>query len=157
MATNIIFRSYASADKAVCLGLFDANCPEFFAPNERVDYAEFLDANPFDYELCLTEDKVAGAFGLSEHGLQQKSLNWILLNPRSQRLGIGSVIMSRISAVALDSGASLINIAASHKSSPFFAKFGAIEIATIDNGWGVGYASRRHGASLIKPKNSWFF
>ncbi|MBT6027421.1 MAG: GNAT family N-acetyltransferase [Porticoccaceae bacterium] len=138
MATNIIFRSYASADKAVCLGLFDANCPEFFAPNERVDYAEFLDANPFDYELCLTEDKVAGAFGLSEHGLQQKSLNWILLNPRSQRLGIGSVIMSRISAVALDSGASLINIAASHKSSPFFAKFGAIEIATIDNGWGSG-------------------
>ena len=138
METNIIFRPYSSTDKSVCLGLFDANCPEFFAPNERVDYAEFLDANPFDYELCLTEDKVAGAFGLSEHGLQQKSLNWILLNPRSQGLGIGPVIMSRISAVALDSGASLINIAASHKSSPFFAKFGAIEIATIDNGWGSG-------------------
>jgi len=88
--------------------------------------------------LCLTEDKVTGAFGLSEHGLQQKSLNWILLNPRSQGLGIGSVIMSRISAVALDSGASLINIAASHKSSPFFDKFGAIEIAHIGNGWGSG-------------------
>lgn len=138
MAINIIFRPYASADRSVCLGLFDASCPEYFAPNERIDYAEFLDANPFGYELCLTEDKVAGAFGLSEHGLQQKSLNWILLNPHSQGLGIGSVIMSRISAVALDSGASLINIAASHKSSPFFAKFGAIEIAHIDNGWGSG-------------------
>ena len=138
MAKNIIFRPYASADRSVCLGLFDANCPEYFAPNKRDDYTEFLDANPFGYELCLTEDKVAGAFGLSEHGLQQKSLNWALLNPRSQGLGIGSVIMSRISAVALDSGASLINIAASHKSSPFFDKFGAIEIAHIGNGWGSG-------------------
>ena len=138
MAINIIFRPYASADRSVCLGLFDANCPEYFAPNKHDDYTEFLDANPFGYELCLTEDKVAGAFGLSEHGLQQKSLNWILLNPRSQGLGIGSVIMSRISAVALDSGASLINIAASHKSSPFFANFGAIEIAHINNGWGSG-------------------
>ncbi len=34
--------------------LFDANCPEFFAPNERLDYAEFLDSNLLGYELCLT-------------------------------------------------------------------------------------------------------
>ena len=47
MATNVTFRSYVSTDKSVCLKLFDANCPEFFAPNERVDYAEFLDASPF--------------------------------------------------------------------------------------------------------------
>ena len=47
MATNVTFRSYVSTDKSVCLKLFDANCPEFFAPNERVDYAEFLDASLF--------------------------------------------------------------------------------------------------------------
>lgn len=83
MVANVTCRSYAPSYKSVCLELFNVNCPEFFASNERVDYADFLDANPFDYELCLTEDKVTGAFGLSEHGLQQKSLNWILPNPRS--------------------------------------------------------------------------
>jgi hypothetical protein len=29
-----------------------------------------------------------------------------------------------------------LHIAASHKSAPFFAKFGAQELTTIVNGWG---------------------
>ena len=138
MATNVTFRSYVSTDKSVCLKLFDANCPEFFAPNERVDYAEFLDASPLSYELCLVNGEIQGAFGLSENGLQQSSLNWILLNPNFQGMGIGSSIMNRISAVAHQAGVRLVKIAASHKSAPFFAKFGAIEIAAMKNGWGPG-------------------
>ena len=93
---------------------------EFFAPNERVDYAEFLDASPLSYELCLVNGEVVGAFGLSENGLQQSSLKWVLLNPNFQGMGIGSAIMNRISAVALQVGARLVKIAASHKSAPFF-------------------------------------
>ena len=108
-----------STDKSVCLKLFEANCPEFFAPNERVDYAEFLDASPLSYELCLVNGEVVGAFGLSENGLQQSSLKWVLLNPNFQGMGIGSAIMNRISAVALQVGARLVKIAASHKSAPF--------------------------------------
>ena len=138
MAINTIFRPYASADRSVCLGLFDANCPEYFAPNERIDYAEFLDASPLSYELCLVNGEIQGAFGLSENGLQQSSLNWILLNPNFQGMGIGSSIMNRISAVAHQAGVRLVKIAASHKSAPFFAKFGAIEIAAMKNGWGPG-------------------
>jgi hypothetical protein len=138
METNATFRSYLPTDKLGCLGLFDANCPEFFAPNERLDYASFLDANPLKYELCLVEGQVVGAFGLVGDGLQQKSLNWILLNPASHGMGLGSAIMSRISTLARDSEVSLVTIAASHKSAPFFTKFGAVEIAVNDNGWGPG-------------------
>ena len=138
MATNVTFRSYVSTDKSVCLKLFDANCPEFFAPNERVDYAEFLDASPFSYELCAVNGEVVGVFGLSENGLQQSSLKWVLLNPNFQGMGIGSAIMNRISAVAHQAGARLVKIAASHKSAPFFVNFGAIEIAAMENGWGPG-------------------
>ena len=136
MATNITFRPYSPIDKLVCLGLFDANCPEFFAPNERLDYTSFLDANRLSYELCLVEGEILGAFGLVGNGLQHKSLNWILLNPHSHGMGIGSAIMDRVSTLARTSGVSLVTIAASHKSAPFFAKFGAIEVSVIDNGWG---------------------
>ncbi|MEH6472990.1 MAG: GNAT family N-acetyltransferase [Halopseudomonas sp.] len=136
MKTKTTFRPYSPTDKPACLGLFDSNCPEFFAPNERLDYASFLDTNPHSYELCLAEGQVVGAFGQVGHGLQQKSLNWILLNPRSHGMGIGSAIMDRISTSARTSGVSLVTIAASHKSAPFFAKFGAVEVAVIDNGWG---------------------
>lgn len=136
MTNNITFRPYLPIDKRACLDLFDANCPEFFAPNERKDYSSFLDSKPPYYELCLVEDDIVGAFGLLEDDLQQKSLNWILLDPRSQRMGIGSAIMGRVSALARSTGVNSVAVAASHKSAPFFAKFGAIEVAFFDNGWG---------------------
>ena len=138
MSQNITFRLFTGAEKLACLALFDVNCPQFFTPNERVDYAEFLDASPFSYELCAVNGEVVGAFGLSENGLQQSSLKWVLLNPNFQGMGIGSAIMNRISAVVHQAGARLVKIAASHKSAPFFVNFGAIEIAAMKNGWGPG-------------------
>jgi GNAT superfamily N-acetyltransferase len=138
MFNNVTFRPYLPADKLACLGLFDTNCPEFFAPNERLDYVSFLDAKQLGYELCLVGGDIVGAFGLLDYGLQHKNLHWILLNPRSQGKGIGSAIMDRVFALARTSGVSLVAIAASHKSAPFFAKFGAVKSAVIDNGWGPG-------------------
>ncbi|MFT7686710.1 MAG: hypothetical protein ACI9FB_002056 [Candidatus Azotimanducaceae bacterium] len=138
MTTNISFRPYTPFDKPVCLALFDKNCPAFFAPNERLDYTSFLDANRRKYELCLVEGEIVGAFGLIGRGLQRKSLHWILLSPNSHGMGIGSSIMDRVSTLARTSEVRLITIAASHKSAPFFARFGAIEVSTIENGWGPG-------------------
>lgn len=98
-------------------------------PNERADYANFLGAIPLGYELCLFVDHIDGAFGLTGSGLRQQSLNWILLAPRSQGRRIGTAIMNRVSTLSHQAGMNLITIAASHKSAPFFAKFGAIEIS----------------------------
>ncbi len=53
-------------------------------------------------------------------------------------MGIGSVIMSRVSTLVRASGVSLVTIATSHKSALFFAKCGAVEINFTDNGWGPG-------------------
>jgi len=53
-------------------------------------------------------------------------------------LGLGSVIISRISAAASDSGMTLVNIEASQKSAPFFAKFAALKIAAINNDYEPG-------------------
>ena len=138
MAPNVAFRSYLPGDKEACLNLFDANCPEFFAPNERTDYQRFLEANPNSYELCFGESVVVGAFGLMGDDAHCRDLNWILLSPSSQGLGIGAAIMERVVLDARESAVRVINIAASHKSAPFFAKFGANEVTVSDNGWGPG-------------------
>lgn len=37
------FRPFSSKYRTTCLALFDANCPEFFEPNERADLEAFLD------------------------------------------------------------------------------------------------------------------
>jgi GNAT superfamily N-acetyltransferase len=81
---------------------------------------------------------VVGAFGLIGDDVQRQSLNWILIDPSLQGFGIGSAIMDRVVTIGRDSGLSLLDIAASHKSAPFFAKFGAVIETVIEDGWGPG-------------------
>ena len=138
MKAPATFRPYTFADKDTCLAIFDANCPDFFAPNERAYYADFLDAELATYELCLVDAHVVGAFGLIGKGADHRRLNWILLSPVSHGRGIGSAIVERIARLARDAGVGVVDIAASHKSAPFFARFGAVAVHATDDGWGPG-------------------
>ncbi len=136
MTTEVHFRSYQLQDREDCLKIFDANCPEFFAANERSDYANFLDANPEAYEVCLSGNNIIGAFGLIGEVPIYKSINWIMISPRSQGLGIGSIFMNRAISLAKSHKLNHIKIAASHLSEPFFTKYGAVSVGEIENGWG---------------------
>ena len=135
---NMIFRPYSDSDRQACLGIFDANCPEYFAPNERKDYERFLGEEPADYEVCEVEGKVLGAFGLIASSENEKNLNWILLDPQTQGMGVGSKIMERVIELGRVSKTTNLRISASHKSAPFFAKFGAMTISSSEDGWGPG-------------------
>lgn len=150
---KITFRSYSGADREACLDLFDANCPEYFASNERADYLRFLDASPRGYELCLIGENIVGAFGLIGSDASRRRLNWIMLNPRFHGVGAGRAIMERIAALAASEGVEVVDIAASHKSAPFFAKFGAVTTTVTENGWGPGM----HRVDMqwpLRPKTS---
>jgi hypothetical protein len=63
MTIELRFKRYESADGTLGLGLFDENCPEFFAPNEREDYIEFLNSRTQSYFVCLLGDRIVGAYG----------------------------------------------------------------------------------------------
>lgn len=145
MKKNLLYRSYVSASLDNCLKLFDANCPEYFAPNEREDYKNFLEANPNAYELCCISDQLIVAFGVfSEESaisddscaIRAVSLNWILIDPDMQGSGIGTELMSRALYRASLLGAQKLKIAASHKSAPFFKRFGAKTVCEKHDGWG---------------------
>ena len=45
------FRAYEAADLPACMILFDANCPAYFAPNERAEFETFLGLKPAGYLL----------------------------------------------------------------------------------------------------------
>lgn len=132
------FRTYAApGDREACLALFDANCPEFFHPVERAAYADFLRGGPPGYEVCLAGDEIAGAFGLTDRD-GGASINWIMINPAAQGLGIGRAMMDRALRLCREHRLSPLRIAASHRSAGFFAKFGAQEVRRTDDGWGPG-------------------
>lgn len=135
---EVRFRAFTAADTAACLVLFDANCPEYFAPNERADYCAFLDTVPDDYEVCELDGAIVGAYGVHAIDDDNAALHWILLAPAAQGRGIGAAIMSRAVRTLGQRGHGTLHISASHKSAPFFARFGAVEDARIIDGWGPG-------------------
>ena len=135
----IAYVPYASQYRAACLALFDENCPEYFAENERADYLAFLAGSPTGYRVCLLNERVVGAFGVIDTGgAGRRRLNWILVSRGAQGRGIGRGLMSEAVRIAKGEGAAHVDIAASHKSAPFFAKFGARELRRLADGWGHG-------------------
>lgn len=131
-------RSFSVIDQPACLALFDENCPDYFAQNERDEYTRFLDAQSGSYQVCILDDHVVGAYGLYATSSGHTALHWILFSPSVHGRGLGSYVMSRVIRELKEKGSFKIIISASHKSAPFFAKFGATEMATITDGWGPG-------------------
>lgn len=135
-AVSVIFKDYEARDKTACLSLFDENCPEFFAPNERVDFEKFLDSSPDGYQLCLSNNKIVGVFGVMPERNNACSIVWIMLGTNAQGKGVGTKIMQRALDRAEMLNAKKIYIATSHVAYKFFEKFGATIIKETKNGWG---------------------
>jgi N-acetylglutamate synthase-like GNAT family acetyltransferase len=132
------FRPYESSDREACLALFDENCPEYFAPAEREAYAAFLDKSADDYVVYVFGGKLAGGYGLCLVSRGVLTLHWIVIVRAAQKQGVGRTIMNRVLAALRSLKTQKLEIAASQKSAPFFAKFGAREVKTTPNGWGPG-------------------
>lgn len=127
MEDQIRFLAYTATQLAACLKLFDANCPAFFALNERDDYALFLSRSEQHYRLCMHGNDPVAAFGVLDEGKQGRCrLNWILVDPLFHGKGVGRAIMAEAMAVAMGMNAAIIDIAASDKSARFFARFRSI-------------------------------
>jgi GNAT superfamily N-acetyltransferase/diadenosine tetraphosphate (Ap4A) HIT family hydrolase len=134
-----VFLPYEPRQRDACLALFEHNCPEYFAPNERAEYAQFLDAAPHGYLVAMDGEEVVGAFGLSDARRQGRlRVNWILVAASAQGRGLGAAMMREAICRTLAVNGTVIEIAASHRSAPFFAKFGAQAIRHTDAGWGPG-------------------
>lgn len=138
MTSHVTFRPYQAGDRPTCLALFDANSPQFFDPGERLGNVQFLEAIPEGYEVCLDENRIVGAYGVLPHAPHEFVIRWILIAPDAQGRGIGSAMMARAVSLVRATGAHRLHMAASHKSAPFFARFGARAMATTQHGWGPG-------------------
>lgn len=133
---TISIRPFSASDRHSCLALFDQNCPEFFDPGERADYLEFLESSPAGYELCLQGGQVVGAFGVCDREAGGVALRWILIASAAQGQGVGTAMMAWARESCRARGARVLHIAASQKSAPFFARFGARAVKSIPQGWG---------------------
>lgn len=135
---EVSFRQYRRDHYEVCMSLFDANCPAYFAPNERADYEAYLSSVPVGYEIAYLDNESCGAFGFQILDAVQARLQWILVAPSAQGMGVGLQMMTRVKNLADSRRTQEVHIAASQKSAPFFARFGAKPGVTTPHGWGHG-------------------
>ena len=137
VSTNVLFQPYQASDYLDCVALFDRNCPDYFAPNEREDYIGFLKSDPHGYQVARLDQRVVAAFGLTVEGAIGR-ISWIMVCPDAKGQGVGAAMMQRAKESAQQARVDVVDIAASHLSAPFFAHFGAVEIETFPDGWGKG-------------------
>ncbi|MDX2410354.1 MAG: GNAT family N-acetyltransferase [Woeseiaceae bacterium] len=136
--TKIAFRPYRKGDFNACIDIFDANCPEYLAPSERQDYEKFLEDPPKGYEVCEIDGQVIGVFGLIGDSKIEKRLNWILVDAKTQGMGVGARIMERVIHLGRQSKTKTVGLATSQKVAPFFEKYGATTTSITRDGHGLG-------------------
>ncbi len=117
--------------------LFDENCPAYFAENERADYADYLKNKADHYKVAYLGQKLVAAFGIGFGTKESRArITWIMVSPDTHGKGIGAKMMDYAKEYAASQNVKTIDIAASHLSAPFFAKFGATTVKTTEHGWG---------------------
>lgn len=132
--------AFQPEDTGICMTLFQQNCPEYFAPNEQQDFAEYLLRQGNEYCLYKQNGTTVGACGYHlEKNARTARINWIMVAKPYYHSGAGSHIMrDMIARIRTCCEVQRIHISASQHSAPFFARFGATEEKTIKNGWGDG-------------------
>lgn len=135
---TLSIRHYAVPDRDRMLAIFDANTPRFFAVNERADFVRYLDENTALYAVCERDGTIVAGFAVAPGTTGRAHLNWILVDPAAQGGGIGNAMMDAARAGAADQRATMLDIAASQHSAPFFLRHGAHALGRIENGWGPG-------------------
>ena len=132
------FKNYSMESYDNCIGLFDLNCPEFFAPIEKNDYIEFLNQTKEGYVTIHHDSILIGAYGVHKTSSESASQSWTLIHPKYQNQGIGRLIMERVFSYLESNQLDNLFLSTSQQTEAFFLKFGAIRIDYIENGWDEG-------------------
>lgn len=124
-----LFRDYRPDDRDQCVALLTANTPEFFAPEEKADYEEFLDSFSGPYFVIEDQGRVIGAGGyLIEEESRIAGIRWGMLDPQEKSRGLGRFLLEqRIKRIRESGQADRICVQTSQMTAPFFHHLGFIE------------------------------
>lgn len=120
-------RPYRPEDEAACLALFTSNMPDLFAPQERLEFAEFLKTMHDPYFVIEDGEQLVACGGvfLRRDG-RTAGLSWGMVERSRHRHGYGRALLQirldwlRVHAPEVE----VLTIDTSQHSAPFFAHMG---------------------------------
>lgn len=139
---TVTARPYAASDRDACLALFDGNVPDYFLPEERAWFADFLDhrATQWAYRLLLLDDDVVACGG---HALVDDDttalLCWGMVDRTRHRTGLGTrLTTARIDAARACLTVRRVRLDTSQLTAPFYQRFGFATDSVEADGYGPG-------------------
>ena len=134
---RLTVRDYTAKDRAACLALFDSNAPAFFATEERVDYAHFLQTLPCCYLVISSPSAgvlAAGGYYVTDEP-ELAGLAWGLVAREWQRRGLGRELLQlRLSRLRTTS-ARMVRVRTSPSSRGFFERAGFRLVRVVTDGF----------------------
>lgn len=150
---HLNIRPYHSNDKSRLMALIQLNIPDYFAPDEEADFAEYLDYH-LDYYFVVEADNIilgSGGFNLTEDRKTAK-ISWDLFHPDSQGKGLGSALTRfRIQEIQKIDGIQSISVRTSQLVYPFYEKFGFETKEVVKDFWDIGFDLVRMERPLFHP------
>ncbi|MFN4252136.1 GNAT family N-acetyltransferase [Deinococcus sp.] len=120
-------RPYRPEDEAACLAIFTSNMPDLFAPEERLEFAEFLKTMNDPYFVIEDGGHLVACGGVFLRGDGHTAgLSWGMVERSRHRHGYGRALLQirldwlRVHAPDVET----ITIDTSQHSAPFFAHMG---------------------------------
>lgn len=139
---DILTRPYRSEDRDACLGLFDANVPNFFAAAEREEYASDLaavDGVRAHYLLLVQDGRVLAAGGLWRGAGGVARLVWGIVAPEWQGQGLGRrLVAERLRIAAGVAGLRQVDLTTSPATQGFYARLGFSVTRVVPDGLAPG-------------------
>ena len=87
-------RQYTTADREHCLALLDANTPTHFGPEERPEFAAYLDGAPAPFFVAETAGSLLACGGIETFGNRGVAeFRWVMVSPAAQKGGLGRLLM----------------------------------------------------------------
>lgn len=139
--SDLCVRRYQGADQAVCLAIFDGLVPQFFAPEERAEFAEFLGdcaQGVAPYLVVLRAGQVMACGGCALRGAWAR-LTWGMVAREVQGTGLGrDLTAARLDILRATAGVEAVEIETSQHSAGFYQRFGFKVMRVLANGFGPG-------------------
>ena len=134
-------RPYLESDLAACLSLFGSNCPPYFDPSERADYAQFL-SDPDDrgsYFVLELGGEVLACGGIFVKPDGVGGLSWGMVRQDRQGEGLGTLLTDfRLEQLRRLPGVREVQIETSQHTEGYYAQHGFVVTSRREDGFAPG-------------------
>lgn len=140
IAESVVFRPYEARDHEGCLAAFLSNVPAYFAETEVPEFQHFLAVRPEGtYLVAELHGRIVGCGGWYAGGPGVGRLSWGLVHRDCHGMAIGAALLrARLASLFTDAQMTEVGIDTSQQSAGFFARFGFVRLAEVEDGIAPG-------------------